>query len=55
MYNKKIEEEIIVPFKRPRIRETIFKTSGYLALRDRIMALFFRNVMENIGGNEVVI
>jgi NitT/TauT family transport system ATP-binding protein len=55
MYNKKIEEEITVTFPRPRAREEIFRTSEYLALRKRIMALFFRDVMENIGGNEVVI
>ncbi|MDR1100511.1 MAG: ABC transporter ATP-binding protein [Treponema sp.] len=55
MYNKKIEEEISVTFPRPRVREEIFKTSEYLSLRDRIMTLFFRNVRENIGGNEVVI
>ncbi|MDR0876658.1 MAG: ABC transporter ATP-binding protein [Treponema sp.] len=55
MYNKKIEEEITIPFDRPRVREDIFKTPEYLKLRERIMALFFRDVMENIGGNEVVI
>lgn len=55
MYNKQIAEEIIVPFKRPRNRETVFKSGEYLKLRERIMALFFRDVMENIGGNEVVI
>jgi NitT/TauT family transport system ATP-binding protein len=55
MYNKKIEEEIQIPFTRPRVREDIFKTPEYLKLREHIMALFFRDVMENIGGNEVVI
>jgi NitT/TauT family transport system ATP-binding protein len=55
MYDKKIEEEIKVVFPRPRTREEIFKTSEYLKLREHIMALFFRDVMENIGGNEVVI
>jgi NitT/TauT family transport system ATP-binding protein len=55
MYNKKIEEEINITFPRPRIREEIFKTPEYHGFRKRIMALFFRDVMENIGGNEVVI
>jgi NitT/TauT family transport system ATP-binding protein len=55
MYNKKIEEEIEVSFPRPRVRENIFKTSEYLKLREHIMSLFFRDVLENIGGNEVVI
>jgi NitT/TauT family transport system ATP-binding protein len=55
MYGKRIDEEIIVPFKRPRIREEIFKTPEYIKLRERIMSLFFRDVMENIGGSEVMI
>ncbi|MDR2501083.1 MAG: ABC transporter ATP-binding protein [Treponema sp.] len=55
MYNKRIAEEIRVPFSRPRNREAVFKSGEYLKLRERIMALFFRDVMENIGGTEVVI
>jgi NitT/TauT family transport system ATP-binding protein len=55
MYNKRIAEDITIDFPRPRIRENLFKTKEYLILRDRIMKLFFRDVMENIGGNEVVI
>jgi NitT/TauT family transport system ATP-binding protein len=55
MYNKKIEEEITIPFSRPRVREEIFRTPEYLKLREHIMALFFRDVMENIGGSEVII
>jgi NitT/TauT family transport system ATP-binding protein len=55
MYNKKIEESISVSFPRPRERNEIFKTPEYIWLRERIMALFFRDVRENIGGNEVVI
>jgi ABC-type nitrate/sulfonate/bicarbonate transport system ATPase subunit len=55
MYNKKIELEITAPFARPRKREEIFKTPEYIALRDTIMSLFFRDMKENIGGNEVII
>jgi NitT/TauT family transport system ATP-binding protein len=55
MYNKKIDEEIPVPFPRPRKREDLVRTDEYHKMRDHIMKLFFRDVMENIGGNEVVI
>jgi NitT/TauT family transport system ATP-binding protein len=55
VYNKKIDQEIPVPFSRPRKRDELIRTDQYRALRERIMKLFFRDVMENIGGNEVVI
>jgi NitT/TauT family transport system ATP-binding protein len=55
MYNKKIDQEISVPFSRPRKREDLVKTDKYHEVRNHIMKLFFRDVMENIGGNEVVI
>jgi NitT/TauT family transport system ATP-binding protein len=52
---KKIVQEIPVSFSRPRKRDELVRTDQYRVLRDRIMKLFFRDVMENIGGNEVVI
>lgn len=55
MYNKKIDEEITVSFPRPRKREDLLKTEEYHKLRDKIMMLFFRDVLENIGGSEVVL
>ncbi|MDR0598222.1 MAG: ABC transporter ATP-binding protein [Treponema sp.] len=55
MYNKKIDQDIRVDFPRPRKREEFATTTNYKSIRERIMALFFRDVMENIGGNEVVI
>jgi NitT/TauT family transport system ATP-binding protein len=55
MYNKKIDEEIAVSFPRPRKREDLLKTEEYHKLRDKIMMLFFRDVLENIGGDEVVL
>ncbi|MDR1655747.1 MAG: ABC transporter ATP-binding protein [Treponema sp.] len=55
MHNKKIEQEIAIDFKRPRIREDLFKTDRYRELRKEIMSLFYRDVLENIGGSEVVI
>jgi NitT/TauT family transport system ATP-binding protein len=55
MYNKKIEEEIIIDFARPRIREELLRTDRYRELRNKIMSLFYKDVLENIGGLEVVI
>jgi NitT/TauT family transport system ATP-binding protein len=55
MYNKKIDEEIKVPFPRPRVREELVRSDEYHRLRDKIMKLFFRDVLENIGGTEVMI
>jgi NitT/TauT family transport system ATP-binding protein len=55
MHDKKIEEDIPVPFPRPRKRENIARTGEYGKLREKIMSLFFRDVLENIGGNEVAI
>jgi NitT/TauT family transport system ATP-binding protein len=55
MYNKKITEELSIPFPRPRVRDEIFKTDEYIELRRRIIHLFFQDLMEDIGGNEVVI
>jgi NitT/TauT family transport system ATP-binding protein len=55
MHNRKIEQEIVIDFKRPRIREDLFKTDRYRELRKEIMSLFYRDVLENIGGSEVVI
>jgi NitT/TauT family transport system ATP-binding protein len=55
MHNKKIDEEIPVNLSKPRKREKIIKHDEYKKLREKVMNLFFRDVMENIGGNEVVI
>jgi NitT/TauT family transport system ATP-binding protein len=55
MHNKKIDEEIPVGLPKPRKREEMVKYDQYRILRDKVMRLFFRDVLENIGGNEVVI
>jgi NitT/TauT family transport system ATP-binding protein len=55
MHNKKIDQDIPVLFKRPRKREELVRSDEYRDLRARIMKLFFRDVLENIGGNEVAI
>ncbi|MEL7622842.1 MAG: ABC transporter ATP-binding protein [Clostridiales bacterium] len=53
MSNKRIEQEITVPFGRPRMRNEIFDTDEYRELRRRIMSLFYQNVANQIGGMEV--
>jgi NitT/TauT family transport system ATP-binding protein len=55
MHGKKIEQEISVPFQRPRKRDNLMRSEEYRKLREKIMNLFFRDVIENIGGNEVFI
>ncbi|MDR0197539.1 MAG: ABC transporter ATP-binding protein [Oscillospiraceae bacterium] len=44
-----------IPFGRPRNHPQIIKTDAYHKLRDELFSLFYHNVGENIGGNEVVI
>jgi NitT/TauT family transport system ATP-binding protein len=55
MHGKKIEFDCHVPFPRPRVRDSLYRTGEYMKLKDKIMALFFRDLQENIGGNEVAI
>ena len=55
MRDKKVEEDIPVKFKRPRNRQQIFGTDEYRELRQRIISLFYKNVMDNIGNEEVVL
>jgi NitT/TauT family transport system ATP-binding protein len=55
MHGKKIEEEIPVSFTKPRTWDDLIRTKEYRRLREKIMAYFFRGVLENIGGKEVII
>jgi NitT/TauT family transport system ATP-binding protein len=55
MHDKNIELDFDVPFHRPRVRDSLYRTEEYMKLKDKIMKLFFRDLQENIGGNEVVI
>ena len=47
--------EITVPIVRPRDRLAIFRTDTYSKLRNELMALFYLDIAEKIGGDEVVI
>jgi NitT/TauT family transport system ATP-binding protein len=44
-----------IPFSRPRHHAHIIKTDEYHHLRDELFFLFYHNVGERIGGEEVVI
>lgn len=53
MSDKRIQQEIKVPLSRPRIREEIYGTEEYRELRSQIMGLFYQEVGDRIGGEEV--
>lgn len=55
MSGKTIEEEIKVNFERPRKRDDLYGTDHYKKLRQKIMNLFYKNVGERIGNEEVVL
>ena len=48
-------KEISVPFVRPRMREELFKNPAYSNLRNELVSLFYRDVAEKIGNEEVVL
>jgi NitT/TauT family transport system ATP-binding protein len=50
-----VERTFEVPFLRPRKRAELMRTTEYAALRDELMSLFFLDVANKIGGDEVVL
>lgn len=55
MEPKKIEEEIKISLPENLPKDDLTRTDEYIRARARLMSLFYKNVKENIGGNEVVI
>lgn len=53
MEDKRITNEFVVPFERPRRRERIFATQEYAELRTKLLGCFFHGIKEKIGGQEV--
>ena len=51
----RVQEIIDVPFKRPRVRTELFKSNEYVEFRDKLLRLFYSDVAEKIGGEEVVL
>jgi NitT/TauT family transport system ATP-binding protein len=51
----RVERIFEAPFPRPRRRAQLVLTQEYIDLRSELMSLFFRDVANKIGGEEVVI
>ena len=50
-----VAEIIPVPFERPRDRAELVKTPEYGAFRNRLLHLFYQDIAERIGGEEVIL
>ena len=44
-----------VPFERPRNREELIERKDYAAFRSRLLSMFYHDIVDMIGGNEVVL
>ena len=51
----KVYKEIDVPFERPRNRSELIESREYNAFRNKLLALFYNDVGNRIGGKEVVL
>lgn len=50
-----VYKEINVPFERPRDRATLVQSREYGAFRNELLALFYGDIADKIGGSEVVL
>jgi len=50
-----VKKELHVPFKRPRERTIMVKNKEYTDLRNQILDLFYDDLVQKIGGEEVII
>jgi NitT/TauT family transport system ATP-binding protein len=55
MLPRKIHQEIPVNLPRPRSKESLYDNAEYRRLRAQLVGLFYHNVTEQIGGEEVVL
>lgn len=53
--NKDIQADINVELERPRTRESLMGNDRYIELHNRLMQLFYSNIADRIGKDEVVI
>lgn len=51
----RVYKEIPVPFARPRNRAELVQTKEYSAFRNELISLFYSDIVDKIGGNEVVL
>ncbi len=50
-----VKEEITIDFGRPRERSLLLRSEKYIRLRNRLVNLFYDDLIEKIGGKEVVL
>jgi NitT/TauT family transport system ATP-binding protein len=55
MQPKKVSQEIAVKLPRPRSKESLYDNEEYRRLRAQLVGLFYHNVTEQIGGEEVLL
>ncbi|MDR1970358.1 MAG: ABC transporter ATP-binding protein [Treponema sp.] len=55
MEPKRVSHDIPVNIPRPRTKESLYDNAEYRRLRARLVGLFYHNVTEQIGGEEVVL
>jgi NitT/TauT family transport system ATP-binding protein len=55
MQPKKVSQEIPVKLPRPRSKESLYDNEEYRRLRAQLVGLFYHNVTEQIGGEEVLL
>lgn len=51
----RVYKEIEVPFARPRNRSQLVQTKEYTAFRNELLNLFYSDIVNKIGGSEVVL
>lgn len=51
----RVNEEIPVPFDRPRNRAELVQTKEYGEFRNKLLSLFYSDIVNKIGGSEVVL
>lgn len=50
-----VYRQIPVPFERPRNRAALVQTQAYSAFRNELMSLFYGDIIDKIGGSEVML
>lgn len=51
----RVYKEIPVPFERPRNRSELVQTKEYGVFRNELISLFYSDIVDKIGGSEVVL
>lgn len=51
----RVQKELTVPFARPRHRAELVQTKEYGKFRNKLISLFYSDIAEKIGGEEVVL